>query len=204
MSKGGYVSFMAVYSGTSPRLTAEGLGVMFELVDEIISTVTSDTNHTVSFIHTMKRVRKDAMSAALHNANITGFETLIFTVHQDNVVIENHPLFQLLIQHEFTANPSFTAWYCNKERKPLHCSGFELLKSKLFRGLPDINQGIYVLRMDNRPKPFFYVGKAKNIKQRITQHADGEGAYCITGEPFTRVDPISQGILFELFSAIQI
>lgn len=54
--------------------------------------------------------------------------------------------------------------------------------------------GIYVLRMDNRPKPFFYVGKAEDIGRRIQQHSDGAGAYCITGEPFTRVEPVTKGI----------
>jgi len=54
-------------------------------------------------------------------------------------------------------------------------------------------KGIYVLRMNNSPKPFFYVGKADNIERRIKQHMDGEGAYCITGEPFTRVKPLTRG-----------
>ena len=54
-------------------------------------------------------------------------------------------------------------------------------------------KGIYVLRLDNRPRPFFYVGKAENIEKRIMQHQNGTGAYCITGEPFTRVDPVTKG-----------
>ena len=53
--------------------------------------------------------------------------------------------------------------------------------------------GIYVLRLDNTPRPFFYVGKATNITVRIQQHQNGTGAYCISGEPFTRVDPVTTG-----------
>jgi predicted GIY-YIG superfamily endonuclease len=62
--------------------------------------------------------------------------------------------------------------------------------------------GIYVLGVDNRPKPFFYVGKANDIGLRIQQHSDGTGAYCIAGEPFTRVDPVTKGNLLELVWSI--
>lgn len=60
--------------------------------------------------------------------------------------------------------------------------------------------GIYVLRVDSRPKPFFYVGKAENIERRIKQHMDGEGAYCIIGEPFTRVEPLTKGCISDMES----
>ena len=56
------------------------------------------------------------------------------------------------------------------------------------------NQGIYVLRLDNnKPTPCFYVGKATNITQRIQQHEAGTGAFCISGEPFTRVESLTKG-----------
>jgi hypothetical protein len=54
--------------------------------------------------------------------------------------------------------------------------------------------GIYVLCMNSSQKLFFYVGKANDIAHRIKQHEDGGGAYCITGEPFTQIDPITEGI----------
>jgi predicted GIY-YIG superfamily endonuclease len=63
-----------------------------------------------------------------------------------------------------------------------------------------VNQGIYVLRIENRPKPFFYVGKADDIERRIKQHTDGGGAYCITGEQFTRVDPLTNGSVYDMES----
>ncbi len=56
------------------------------------------------------------------------------------------------------------------------------------------NKGVYVLCINNRPKPFFYVGKTNDIVHRIKQIADGEGASCITGEPFIQIDPITTGI----------
>ena len=56
--------------------------------------------------------------------------------------------------------------------------------------------GVYVLCINNnnRPKPFFYVGRTNDIVHRIKQIADGEGASCITGEPFIQIDPITAGI----------
>jgi hypothetical protein len=68
-------------------------------------------------------------------------------------------------------------------------------------GKPNIkNSGIYVLRLDNKPTPSFYVGKAIDIVHRIQQHTDGEGAYCITGEPFTRIEPLTKGSVDDMES----
>jgi hypothetical protein len=81
--------------------------------------------------------------------------------------------------------------FSQKEKCVLVQTGAELRAST---HMPTKKKGIYVLRIDNRPKPFFYVGKANDIERRIQQHSDGTGAYCITGEPFTRIDPITKGI----------
>jgi hypothetical protein len=62
------------------------------------------------------------------------------------------------------------------------------------------NSGIYVLRLDSKPTPSFYVGKATDIVHRIQQHTDGEGAYCITGEPFTRIEPLTKGSVDDMES----
>jgi len=60
--------------------------------------------------------------------------------------------------------------------------------------------GVYVLRLDNKPTPFFYVGKSSNIAERIQQHRDGEGAYCVMGEPFTQVPPVTHGSMDDMES----
>ena len=44
------------------------------------------------------------------------------------------------------------------------------------------------------------MGKSNNINQRIQQHTDGTGAYCIAGEPFTRVEPVTNGSINDLES----
>lgn len=64
--------------------------------------------------------------------------------------------------------------------------------TKLIHNNQNTNEGIYVLRLTNKPTPFFYVGKAINIEHRIAQHASGSGALCITGEPFERVEPVTK------------
>jgi hypothetical protein len=60
--------------------------------------------------------------------------------------------------------------------------------------------GIYVLSLINTSTPFFYVGKATNIINRIEQHTNGTGATCISGEQFTRVDPITTGSIDDMES----
>jgi predicted GIY-YIG superfamily endonuclease len=54
-------------------------------------------------------------------------------------------------------------------------------------------EGIYVLKFNDGAKPSFYVGKSKDIDTRVQQHADGEGAGCVSGRTFTEVKPITQG-----------
>jgi len=66
--------------------------------------------------------------------------------------------------------------------------------------VPAKSSGIYVLYLDTRTNPFFYVGKANDIERRIQQHETGSGAYCITGEPFTRVEPVTKGSMDDIES----
>jgi hypothetical protein len=100
--------------------------------------------------------------------------------------------------HEASGNVHFNRWL-NETFHPKHSFGYDRLKNKLGFSTPTA-KGIYVLRVDNRPKPFFYVGKANDIIHCIKQHTDGEGAYCITGEQFTRVEPITKGSVDDMES----
>lgn len=54
-------------------------------------------------------------------------------------------------------------------------------------------EGIYVLKFNDGVKPTFYVGKSKDIALRVQQHANGEGAGCVSGRSFTVVRPITSG-----------
>lgn len=54
-------------------------------------------------------------------------------------------------------------------------------------------EGVYVLKFTDSMKPSFYVGKSKDIGLRIQQHADGNGARCVSGRSFTEIRPVTAG-----------
>ena len=53
---------------------------------------------------------------------------------------------------------------------------------------PRPTQGVYVLKMDGGK---YYVGKSRNIEERLRQHAAGEGAACAKGK-CTQVPPMTE------------
>ena len=59
--------------------------------------------------------------------------------------------------------------------------------SKKRRIMASNEEGVYVLRFSDGVKPLFYVGKSGDIEKRIQQHANGQGAACVTGRDFIRV-----------------
>jgi len=90
---------------------------------------------------------------------------------------------------------AFVIEFANKTGLTLVKTG---VKPQATPTLPSTNvtaqSGIYVLSVGNhQSKPSFYVGKSNDIAIRIQQHSDGVGAFCISGEPFTRVEPITKG-----------
>ena len=196
-------SYLLTFRSTSPRLTAEMMERVGIRVDEIISTVDQSQSIQYTYIHLKrKKIReekiKDAMQAlaathGLQEYNINGHSFITGNFVDIAQHLENHPGFQLLVAHEESGNCNFSKWVdptCLSKQT----IGYNLLKSKM--DIAEItSKGIYVLRIDNRPKPFFYVGKANDIERRIQQHSDGTGAYCITGEPFTRVETVTKGTL---------
>jgi hypothetical protein len=60
------------------------------------------------------------------------------------------------------------------------------------------NEGVYVLKFTDGLKPSFYVGKSKDIGHRIQQHADGNGARCVSGRSFTKVRPVTNGTAYDM------
>jgi hypothetical protein len=60
------------------------------------------------------------------------------------------------------------------------------------------NEGVYVLKFTDGMKPSFYVGKSKDIGHRIQQHADGNGARCVSGRSFMKVRPVTNGTSFDM------
>ncbi len=171
-------------------------------VSEIVSTQYQAKNVQYTYIHSQRQIRQEELSMALQSlasenglqgGNMHGICFTIISSVRSSLLIENHPGFRMLVDHEESGNVNFHKWadetYIRKA-----AFGFKKLKSKLRSNDPIHKGGIYVLCVDNRPRPFFYVGKAEDIVRRIQQHSDGAGAYCITGEPFTRVEPVTKGI----------
>jgi hypothetical protein len=201
MSTGGKTSFLFTLQSTSSCLTSPMMEEMGIHVDEIVSSYDSIQNVYYAYIHTAYKVRDEsfemAMSTLASTHNIrgsidNGHKSITSSVVKTSQMIEDHPGFRMLVKHEENENPTFKRW-ADETNHPKTTFGYKRLKSKL-RSKGAINaKGIYVLRVDNRPRPFFYVGKAENIEKRIEQHQNGTGAYCITGEPFTRVEPVTKG-----------
>ena len=174
-------------------------------VDEIV--MTRDNNLMYVYVHLLCKTRKEALENAMKTlsdkgvagANVPGHMVIKGTSRVLSEFVEDHPGFRTLVRHQAEGNPNFHRWAA--EDFVGTNAGYNKLKKKLLSSSKAgevLTKGIYVLRIDNRPKPFFYVGKATNIERRIQQHSDGTGAYCITGEPFTRVEPVTKGTLFVL------
>jgi hypothetical protein len=180
-------------------------------VGEIVSTYdnTHDVNYT--YIMTSIKIREERLEEAMEildsSYNIKGSDNPEHKVIISNSTklmqnIEDQPGFRMLIAHEACQNVNFHRW-ANANNNIKGKYGFSRLKHKLGLGVVTTSaSGIYVLRLDNRPTPFFYVGKATNITQRIQQHKDCTGAVCIAGEPFTRVEPVTKGSTSRLFSLL--
>ncbi len=174
-------------------------------VNELVSTRSNDVQYT--FINLKKQMRQEDLRKALqslacmHDEQNNSIGFIINSSGKDSQMIENHPGFKMLIDHEASGNIHFHKWI-NKTYTKGTLFGYELLKSRLTCADPiiPVKGGVYVLLIASRPKPFFYVGKAENIERRIEQHRNGTGAYCIAGEPFMRVEPVTKGELLNAWS----
>jgi len=199
--EGSRVSFLMTFHTSSPILTHEMMESIGFEADEIVTS--QDSAQIYAYLHLCRKVRGNELESGLqmltstHGLIINSQINLKESQNQASMFLhtgaEINPIMQTLISHERTGNRHFNRWV-NPALSSKGSRGYEKLKTKLGLGKNDtINKGIYVLRLDNTPRPFFYVGKATNIALRIQQHQDGTGAYCITGKPFTRVDPVTKG-----------
>jgi hypothetical protein len=197
-------SFLLTLHPASPRLTYQIMEHAGVPVDEIVSTYDQSQDVYYAYILTRDKIREEKLQQALaSNHNIKGSSSPEHKFITSNTVktfqlIEAHPAFRLLMIHEASGNVHFNRW-CNETVHRKSSFGYGRLKNKLGITTPT-TKGIYVLHVGNRPKPFFYVGKADDIERRIKQHSDGEGAYCISGEHFTSVEPITKGSVDDMES----
>ena len=137
----------------------------------------NDKTKEACFYVEVQRVEKKLFEEHLIRMNATS--VIVKTFSADYWEKESYEALQSVIS------------FSKREKCVLVRTGAELLASAYMLRK---KTGIYVLQVDSHRKPFFYVGKAHDIVHRIKQHVDGEGAYCITGEPFTQIDPITKGI----------
>ena len=99
--------------------------------------------------------------------------------------------FKLLYTHMLDTHRDFHSYVEGSKKKGLLMKYMRLQPAD---GEPVPTKGVYVLRVDLLPRPFYYVSMAYDIERRIQQHTSGERAYCITGMPFTREEPMTEGM----------
>ena len=207
VTSSGKSAFLIISQVTNPRLTNKQMDEFNIQVGEIVSTHDESLNQQCTYIHCLLKIREEQLNTALQSLaqtywpqdNLHYSLAIISSCKKTSTLIEYHPGFRMLMDHETSGNANFHRWtdetlYTNWKY------GYNFLKSKVIPKKTDKNSGIYVLRLDNRPTPFFYVGKATNITTRIQQHTDGTGAVCIAGEPFTRVEPTTKGSVDDMES----
>ena len=215
--EGSKVSFLLTLQPSSPNLTHEMLESVGIEADEIV--ISRDQGQIYIYLHLTHKIRGYTLDACLQtlvsthgllinpqrkeNSDSTGYTRSIC----QHTVTDS--ILQMLAAHEERGDRNFHRWVhpSPETSEGIENRGYKKLKTKLrlhHGGSNAAQKGIYVLRLEHKgaaPKPFlFYVGKATNIAQRIQQHHDGIGAYCVTGEPFTRVEPITQGSADDLES----
>ncbi len=171
-------------------------------MNEIVSTYDQAQDVIYTYILTSDKMREEKLESAFkileesHNvkrSNNPMHKLIVSNTIKRGERIEEHPAFGILMSHEASGCHHFHRWV-NEDKHTKGIYGFARLKNKVKNSFLTTTRGIYVLRIANRPKPFFYVGKAINIEHRIQQHRDGTGAFCISGEPFERVDPVTKGM----------
>jgi hypothetical protein len=160
------------------RVITSPTGIAFE-IRHTTAAYNAQSKEAFFYIEMQRRVEQKYLEKQMVEMGATLINTKIFTVKNWE-------------DESFEALRSVKS-YASKEGFILMQAGTEPSNSALFHTKVS---GIYVLSVENRPKPFFYVGKAEDIGRRIQQHLDGTGAACITGEPFTRVEPVTKGSLF--------
>jgi hypothetical protein len=133
---GGKVSFFLTLQLTSPRLTCEMMESINLRVDEIVTSC--DSALTYTYIHLVRKARREELEGGIRTLASTygvigslifGYEPISSSSLISSDLIEDHPGFKTLVQHEAIGNEHFTRW--TAETYSGTNSGYNLLKSKL-------------------------------------------------------------------------
>lgn len=193
------VSYVLVFQYDSPYPTNDMLESAGILADEIVATRHSD--HLYVYVHLCNKTRQGelegklgvlATTHGLKLSNIIGCSSLNTRAFDTSEGAEEYRAFRLIVQCDDKGDLNFRRW--TAVDFPDAGRGYTRLKARISAASGSLaKSGIYVLRLDARSVPFYYVGKASNIELRIQQHKDGTGASCIAGEQFTCVKPLTEG-----------
>jgi hypothetical protein len=135
-STGGKVSFFLTFQLSSPRLTSEMMISIGFNVNEIVSTC--DNALTFTYIHLQRKARKDELHRAMRKltsthgvsgSNIFGYDSIDSNSLGSSELIDDHPGFKTLVQHQAQGNSNFHRWTADGY-SDTH-SGYNKLKSKL-------------------------------------------------------------------------
>ncbi len=138
MSKGGKSTYFLTFQVLSPRLTYQMMNSVQIPVDEIVTTRDSTGALSYAFIHLQRRVTEQELDKAIKNlettygvkeSNIFGYDAIASTSLNSFELIEDHPGFQILVQHEANGNPNFHRWTADGYSGIN--SGYNLLRNKL-------------------------------------------------------------------------
>lgn len=133
---GGKVSFFLTFQRTSPKLTYQMMDSINFRVNEIV--LTCDSALTYTYIHLVRKARDEELGAAIDKlstthgvlgSNIFGYDTINSNSVETCELIEDHPGFKMLVQHEATSNGNFHRWTA-QGYSGINC-GYSLLKNKL-------------------------------------------------------------------------
>ncbi len=133
---GGKVSFFLTFQLDSPRLTSEMMDSINFGVNEIVTSCDAALMYT--YIHLLNKARSDELGRAIQTlatshgvkgSHIFGYDSINSTSVERSELIEDHPGFKMLVQHEANGNEHFHRWtargYSGVNR------GFNLLKARL-------------------------------------------------------------------------
>ena len=138
MSKGGKSAYFLTFQFLSPRLTHQMMISADLEVDEIVSTFDSIGALQYAYVHFPHRTTEQELAKALETlessesikgSNIYGYSPIDSSSLNSSELIEDHPGFRILVQHDERKNTQFNRW-ANVDNLSSNC-GYNLLKNKL-------------------------------------------------------------------------
>ena len=119
MLKGGKSAFFLTFQFISPRLNHDMMMSVSLDVDEIVSTFDSISALQYAYVHFPRRITEQELAKALETlessesvkgSNIYGYNPISSSSLNSSELIEDHPGFRILVQHDERRNDQFCRW----------------------------------------------------------------------------------------------